>query len=83
MKIKVKAAPHQKEIVKIDTEYIQLQSFLKFKGISETGGQAKEFIQDGIILVNGEICTARGKKLRNGDVVTAFATDYEIVNENK
>lgn len=83
MKIKVKAAPHNKEVVKINTDFIQLQSFLKFKGISETGGQAKEFIQDGIILVNGEICTARGKKLRDGDVVTAFATDYEIVNENK
>lgn len=83
MKIKVKAAPRQKEIVKISTDFIQLQSFLKFKGISETGGQAKEFIQDGIILVNGEICTARGKKIRPGDVVTAFAVDYEIVNENK
>lgn len=83
MKIKVKAAPHKKETVKINTDFIQLQSFLKFKGIAETGGQAKEFIQDGIIAVNGEICIARGKKLRNGDIVSAFATDYEIINEDK
>lgn len=83
MKIKVKTAEHQKETVKINTEFIQLQSFLKFKGIAETGGQAKEFIQDGIIRVNGEVCTARGKKIRNGDVVTAFAVDYTIVNEDK
>lgn len=82
MKIKVKPAEHQKETVKINSDFIQLQAFLKFKGICETGGQAKEFIQDGIIRVNGEICTARGKKLRNGDVVTAFATDYLIENEN-
>ncbi|MDY3812014.1 RNA-binding S4 domain-containing protein [Eubacterium sp.] len=41
MKIKVKAAPHKKETVKINTDFIQLQSFLKFKGIAETGGQAK------------------------------------------
>ncbi len=82
MRIKVKTAEHQKETVKINTEFIQLQSFLKFKGIAETGGQAKEFIQDGIIRVNGEVCTARGKKIRNGDVVTAFAVDYTIVNEN-
>ena len=82
MRIKVKAVPHQKEQVKIKTEYIQLQSFLKFKGIAETGGQAKEFIQDGIIRVNGEVCTARGKKIRPGDVVTAFATDYKIINED-
>ncbi|MBQ9531265.1 MAG: RNA-binding S4 domain-containing protein [Eubacterium sp.] len=82
MKIKVKSAEHNKEVVKINTDFIQLQSFLKFKGICETGGQAKEFIQDGIIRVNGEICTARGKKLRSGDVVTAFSTDYYIENEN-
>lgn len=82
MIIKIKKAPHKQETVKINTDFIQLQSFLKFKGIAETGGQAKEFIQDGIILVNNEICTARGKKLRNGDVVTAFAVDYTIINEN-
>ena len=82
MKIKVKTAEHQKKTVKINTEFIQLQSFLKFKGSAETGGQAKEFIQDGIIRVNGEVCTARGKKIRNGDVVTAFAVDYTIVNED-
>ena len=82
MKIKVKAVPHKKETVKINTDFIQLQSFLKFKGIAETGGQAKEFIQDGIILVNGEVCTARGKKIRPGDIISAFAVDYEITNED-
>lgn len=82
MKIKVKQKEHEKVTVKINTDFIQLQSFLKFKGISETGGQAKEFIQDGIIRVNGEVCTARGKKLRNGDVVSAFSVDYLITNED-
>ncbi len=82
MKIKVKAVPHKKETVKINTDFIQLQSFLKFKGIAETGGQAKEFIQDGIIRVNGEVCTARGKKIRPGDIISAFAVDYEITNED-
>ena len=84
MKINVKVKEHNKETVIINTDYIQLQSFLKFKGIAETGGQAKEFIQDGIIKVNGEICTARGRKIRNGDTVSAFAVDYTVVsNENK
>ena len=82
MKIKVKAVPHKKETVKINTDFIQLQSFLKFKGIAETGGQAKEFIQDGIIRVNSEVCTARGKKIRPGDIISAFAVDYEITNED-
>ena len=82
MKIKVKTKEHSKETVKINTDFIQLQSFLKFKGIAETGGQAKEFIQDGIIRVNGEICTARGKKLRKGDIISAFGCDYYIENED-
>ena len=82
MKIKVKAVPHKKETVKINTQFIQLQSFLKFKGIAETGGQAKEFIQDVIIRVNGDVCTARGKKIRPGDIISAFAVDYEITNED-
>ena len=82
MKIKVKAVPHKKETVKINTDFIQLQSFLKYKGIAETGGQAKEFIQDGIIRVNDEVCTARGKKIRPGDIISAFAVDYEITNED-
>ena len=82
MKIKVSVVPHKKETVTIKTEYIQLQSLLKFKGISETGGQAKEFIQEGLIKVNGEVCTARGKKIRNGDIVSAFGTDYLVKNEN-
>lgn len=82
MSLKFRRIEHDKETVKIDTEFIQLQAFLKFKGIAETGGQAKEFIQDGIIRVNGEICTARGKKLRCGDVVSAFSVDYTITNEN-
>ncbi len=84
MKIKVKAAEHKKENAEINTEFIQLQAFLKFMGLAETGGEAKEMINNSIIRVNNEICTARGKKLRNGDVVSAFGTDYTVVyNENK
>ncbi len=78
MKIKVKAVPRKSENITIKTEFIRLDGFLKFKGIAETGGQAKQFIQDGIVKVNGEICTARGKKIRNGDTVSIFSTDYHI-----
>jgi ribosome-associated protein len=62
MKIKVKAIDRKSENVKISTDFIRLDSFLKFKGIAETGGQEKQFIQDGIVKVNDEVCTARGKK---------------------
>lgn len=55
--------------VPITTEFIKLDALLKFAGISETGGEAKQAIQDGEVLVNGEVCTMRGKKLRPGDRV--------------
>lgn len=54
----------------IHTEYIKLDSLLKLAGLVETGGEAKLLIQDGQVLVNGEACTIRGKKLRAGDTVT-------------
>lgn len=59
-----------REVIYIDTEFIKLQDLLKFAGVTETGGQAKFIIQDGYVFVNGEICTMRGKKIRNGDKVS-------------
>ncbi len=85
MKIKVKAAEKKIEKVEIKTDFIRLDSFLKFKGIAETGGQAKQFIQDGIVRVNGEVCESRGKKLRDGDKILVFGDEYhikQIKNEN-
>lgn len=55
--------------VPITTEFIKLQDLLKFAGLVETGGEAKERIQAGEVLVNGEACTQRGRKLRPGDLV--------------
>ena len=59
----------QKEHVQITTEFIKLDSLLKFAGVVGTGGEAKDAIQSGDVLVNGEVCTMRGKKIRPGDVV--------------
>ena len=58
------------EKLRIHTEYIKLDALLKFAGLCETGGEAKELIQGGQVKVNGEVCTMRGKKLRAGDTVT-------------
>ena len=57
----------QKEIIKIEEEFIRLDNLLKFSGIAQTGGQAKFLIQNEHIKVNGEICTMSGKKMRAGD----------------
>lgn len=82
MKIKIKAAERKTEEVKISTDFIRLDSFLKFKGIAETGGQAKQLILDSMVKVNKEVCTARGRKIRKGDTVSVFGTDYLIKDEN-
>lgn len=59
----------QNQTIKITTEYIKLDAFLKFAGVCLTGGEAKLAIQNGDVAVNGAPCTMRGKKLRPGDVV--------------
>ncbi|MCD8095653.1 MAG: RNA-binding S4 domain-containing protein [Ruminococcus sp.] len=59
----------REETIEITTEYIRLDSLLKFSGLAETGGSAKLIIAEERIKVNGEICTARGKKLYDGDTV--------------
>ena len=68
----------EKQIIFIDTEFIKLQDLLKFAGLVETGGQAKILIQNGDVTVNGEICTMRGKKIRNGDIVTLDDDTLEV-----
>lgn len=63
---------------KLEDEYIQLQNVLKVCAIVDSGAMAKNIIQDGLVKVNGEIETRRGKKIRVGDVVTVFDESIEI-----
>ncbi|MCX4370314.1 MAG: RNA-binding S4 domain-containing protein [Dysosmobacter sp.] len=62
----------------ITTEFIKLQDLMKFAGLVETGGEAKERIQAGEASVNGEVCLQRGKKLRPGDTVTFSGKEYVV-----
>ena len=66
------------EFIKIKTEYIKLDQLLKFAGAAETGGMAKEMVQSGIVSVNGEPCTMRGKKLYSGAQVVVEGKCYQI-----
>ena len=59
----------EERVTAIHTPFIKLEALLKFEGLSGTGGEAKERIQQGEINVNGEVCLQRGKKLVAGDVV--------------
>lgn len=57
---------------------IKLAQFLKWKGLVQTGGEAKIRIQGGEVSVNGEIDTRRGRKLISGDRVTIDGQTYEV-----
>lgn len=77
----MKVTVHKKENhipVVISTEFIKLEAALKFANATESGGMAKTVIQDGLVTVNGEICTMRGKKLYPGDKV-GFAGDTYLI----
>ena len=70
-----------KEIL-IKGEFIKLSAFLKFSGLFATGGNAKTEIENGKISVNNEVCYIRGKKLKNGDVVTYNNISIKVVTES-
>ena len=64
--------------VKITTEFIKLDQLLKFAGLCDTGGFAKELVQQGQVRVNGETCTMRGKKIYPGDKVDFQGYTLEV-----
>ncbi|NLP15128.1 MAG: RNA-binding S4 domain-containing protein [Clostridium sp.] len=64
--------------VKINTEFIKLDQFLKWVGLVLTGADAKSIISNGLIRVNGEVETRRGRKLRLGDIVKLDNKEYII-----
>ncbi len=65
--------------IKITTEFIKLDALLKFAGLCDTGGEAKEAVQAGEVSVNGETCTMRGKKCRPGDRVDFHGKSVVLV----
>jgi len=68
--------------VTITTEYIKLQDLLKYAHLVESGGEAKERIQNGEAAVNGEVCTMRGKKIRPGDQVLFHHQELTVAYAN-
>ncbi|WP_373600170.1 S4 domain-containing protein YaaA [Paraclostridium bifermentans] len=65
--------------ITIDSEFIKLDQFLKLADIASTGGHAKFLIQEGLVKVNGEIETRRGKKLRSNDVIDVEGNKIKIL----
>lgn len=67
------------EEIRIETDFIKLDQFLKLCGVAQTGGQAKMMIADGLVKVNGEVSLQRGKKIRKDDKVVVDDTYSFIV----
>lgn len=78
-KISVRVKQKERREIKIDSDFIRLDSLLKLCNAVMTGGHAKIVIQEGEVKVNGEICTARGKKIRVGDKILFDNVIYEVV----
>ena len=70
------------QIFKITTPYITLSALLKALNFVMTGGEAKLVIQEGMVKVNGEVCTQRGKKLVNGDKIYFEGCEVAVSNED-
>ena len=56
--------------VSIGSDSIRLGQFLKFSGLLDSGGDAKEVVIDGYVRVNGDVDRRRGRQLHDGDLVT-------------
>lgn len=63
--------------IKITSEFIKLDQLLKFADVVDSGGVAKLFIQEEMVKVNDEVCTQRGKKIREGDNVEVMIPDAD------
>ncbi len=66
------------EIIYIKDEFIKLGQALKLAGAVESGVDAKYVINEGLVMVNNEVCTMRGKKLYEGDIINFDNEDYII-----
>lgn len=65
--------------IEILTDFIKLDAFLKWASVAQSGAEAKMYILDEMVKVNGEVCTQRGKKLYKGDVVEFDNEEYAII----
>jgi S4 domain protein YaaA len=68
------------EKITITSEFITLGQFLKYADVISTGGEAKFFLQENEVIINGEVDNRRGRKLRDGDKVEILNKVYEIRN---
>ncbi len=64
--------------INLKTEYIKLDQLLKYAGIAGSGADAKAMIVESLVMVNGQLCTMRGKKLFEKDSIVVDTGDEKI-----
>jgi ribosome-associated protein len=68
-------------IAELESEFVELYKILKFEGLSESGGNAKQSIADGLVSVNGEVETRKRKKIRPGDQIDFIDHHIDVIGK--
>jgi ribosome-associated protein len=68
-------------IAELETEFVELYKILKFEGLSDSGGNAKQAIADGRVSVNGEVETRKRKKIRAGDQIDFIDHHIDVIGK--
>lgn len=68
-------------IAELESEFVELYKILKFEGLSESGGEAKQAIAQGRVQVNGEVETRKRKKIRPGDQIDFIDHHIEVIGK--
>ncbi len=72
-----------KIIAELETEFVELYKILKFEGLAESGGNAKQAISEGLVSVNGEVETRKRKKIRAGDQIDFIDHHIEVIEKTE
>lgn len=70
-------------IAQLETEFVELYKILKFEGLAESGGNAKQAISQGLVSVNGEVETRKRKKIRAGDQIDFIDHHIEVIGKTE
>ena len=73
----------EKIIAELETEFVELYKILKFEGLAESGGVAKQAISEGLVSVNGEVETRKRKKIRAGDQIDFIDHHIEVIDKDE
>lgn len=66
-------------VSELESEFVELYKILKFEGIADSGGAAKQAISDGLVSVNGQVETRKSKKIGPGDQIEVRGQTIDVI----